>query len=194
MVKKLVLAVVAALALPFLVTGAAWGHGYTTTPPSRAYKCKTGAVTNCGAIQYEPQSTEGPKNFPSGGPADGKLCSAGVARFAELDDQRGGTWPTTKLTSGATYTFNWTLTAAHATTSFRYFVTKNGWNPSAPLTRAQLDTTPFLTVPFNGQRPGTTVSHSGKLPSGKSGRHMILAVWDIADTANAFYQCSDVTF
>jgi chitin-binding protein len=38
------------------------------------------------------------------------------------------------------------------------------------------------------------VSHSGKLPSGKSGRHMILAVWDIADTGNAFYQCSDVTF
>lgn len=193
MLKKLALAVTAALALPLLFAGIAWGHGYTTSPESRAYKCAQKTVTDCGAIQYEPQSTEGPKNFPQGGPADGKLCSAGVTRFAELDNQRGGTWPTTKLTSGATYTFKWHLTAAHSTSSFRYFVTKNGWNPSAPLTRAQLDTTPFLNVPFSG-RPGTDVSHSGKLPSNKSGRHMILAVWDIADTANAFYQCSDVTF
>lgn len=194
MLKKLALAVTAAIALPLLFTGVAWGHGYTITPQSRAYKCAQKTVSDCGAIQYEPQSTEGPKNFPAGGPADGKLCSAGVTRFAELDNQRGGAWPTTKLTSGASYKFSWHLTAAHATTGFRYFVTKNGWKPSDALTRAQLDLTPFLNVPFNGQRPGADVSHSGNLPSGKSGRHMILAVWDIADTANAFYQCSDVTF
>jgi hypothetical protein len=31
-------------------------------------------------------------------------------------------------------------------------------------------------------------------PTGRTGRHMILAVWTIADTGNAFYQCSDVSF
>lgn len=191
---RVLLAVAVAFALPLVLTGVAEAHGYTTSPPSRAYNCAQKVVSNCGEIQYEPQSTEGPKGFPNSGPPDGHICSAGLSRFYELDDMRGGGWPTTKLTSGATYTFKWTLTAAHATTSFRYFVTKNGWNPSAPLTRAQLDTTPFLTVPFGGKRPSMSVSHSGKLPSGKSGQHMIVGVWDIADTGNAFYQCADVTF
>jgi chitin-binding protein len=171
----------------------AYGHGYTTSPISRAKLCANKTVSNCGDIQYEPQSTEGPKGFPASGPADGHLCSAGISRFFQLDDQRGGAWPATKLTSGATYTFRWTLTAAHSTTDFKYYMTKPGWNPNAPLTRSALELTPFLTVPFNGSRPGTSVSHDGKLPN-RSGRHMILAVWTIADTANAFYQCSDVNF
>ncbi|MCP2169069.1 lytic polysaccharide monooxygenase auxiliary activity family 9 protein [Goodfellowiella coeruleoviolacea] len=182
------------LALSVLTAGTAQAHGYTQNPTSRAYFCKLGTATNCGSIQWEPQSVEGPKGFPNSGPADGKLCSAGVGSFAPLDDPRNGTWPTTKLTSGAGYTFTWTLTAPHATSSFRYYITKNGWNPSAPLTRAQLETTPFLTVNMNGQRPGYTVSHPGTLPAGKSGRHLIFSVWDIADTGNAFYQCADVTF
>ncbi|MGW2849460.1 lytic polysaccharide monooxygenase, partial [Streptomyces sp. NPDC001274] len=40
---------------------------------------------------------------------------------------------------------------------------------------------------------GSTVTHSGVLPQ-KSGKHLILGVWTIADTGNAFYACSDVTF
>ena len=86
-----------------------------------------------------------------------------------------------------------TLTASHATTDFKYYVTKQGWNQTAPLTRSALELTPFLTVPFNNARPPSTVSHSGTLPN-RTGRHMILAVWTIADTGNAFYQCSDVQF
>jgi chitin-binding protein len=171
----------------------AYGHGYTTSPTSRAKFCADRVVQNCGQIQYEPQSTEGPKGFPGAGPADGKLCSAGLSQFNELNDQRGGAWPTTKLTSGANYTFRWHLTAAHATTDFKYYITKQGWNQNVPLTRSALELTPFLTVPYNGSRPGSDVAHSGNLPT-RSGRHMILAVWTIADTANAFYQCSDVQF
>jgi predicted carbohydrate-binding protein with CBM5 and CBM33 domain len=171
----------------------AYGHGYTTSPTSRAKHCANGTVQNCGQIQWEPQSTEGPKGFPNAGPADGKLCSAGIAAFSQLDDQRSGAWPTTQLNSGSFHTFSWTLTAAHATTDFKYYITKQGWNQNAPLTRSALELTPFLTVPFNGARPGFQVSHSGQLPN-RTGRHMILAVWTIADTANAFYQCSDVRF
>jgi chitin-binding protein len=47
---------------------------------------------------------------------------------------------------------------------------------------------------MNGARPANNVSHPGTVPSGRTGRHMILAVWTIHDTANAFYQCSDVRF
>jgi chitin-binding protein len=172
----------------------AYGHGWTNSPISRAKLCQQGAVQNCGAIQWEPQSVEGPKGFPAVGPADGVLCSAGLSQFQELDDQRGGAWPATRLQGGQRFTFAWHLTAPHSTTDFKYYMTKQGWDPNQPLTRSALDLNPFLTVSMNGARPPSDVSHPGTIPTGRSGRHMILAVWTIADTANAFYQCSDVSF
>ncbi|WKX70551.1 lytic polysaccharide monooxygenase [Streptomyces sp. XD-27] len=174
--------------------GSASGHGYTDSPISRQKLCANGTVKNCGPIQWEPQSVEGPKGFPGGGPADGRICSGGNSEFAQLDDPRGGSWPTTKVSAGQEQTFTWRFTAAHATTDFRYYITKDGYSPSEKITRANLELTPFLTVPYNGQRPPSTLSHSGRLPSGKSGHHVIVAVWTIADTANAFYACSDVQF
>ncbi|MFF8945377.1 lytic polysaccharide monooxygenase [Streptomyces sp. NPDC014864] len=180
-----------------LSTGGASSHGYTDLPVSRQKLCANGTVPNCGDIQWEPQSVEGPKGFPASGPADGRLCSGNNTRFAQLDGPRtpsGGAWPTTRVTGGQSYTFRWQFTAMHATTDFRYYVTRQGWNQDHALTRADLTTTPFLTVPYGGQRPPSTLSHSGTLPSGLSGHHVILAVWTIADTGNAFYACSDVTF
>ncbi|MFJ9536402.1 lytic polysaccharide monooxygenase [Streptomyces sp. NPDC101225] len=180
-----------------LSAGSASSHGYTDLPVSRQKLCANGTVTNCGDIQYEPQSVEGPKGFPAAGPADGTICSGGNARFSPLDGSRtpsGGAWPTTRVTGGQSYTFRWQFTAMHATTDFKYYVTRQGWNQNHHLARSDLNTTPFLTVPYNGQRPPSTLSHSGTLPSGLSGHHMIVAVWTIADTGNAFYSCSDVTF
>ncbi|MER7911122.1 lytic polysaccharide monooxygenase [Streptomyces sp. NPDC090109] len=177
-----------------LGTGSAGSHGYTDSPISRQKLCANGTVSNCGNIQWEPQSVEGLKGFPAAGPADGKICAGGNAPFAQLDDPRGGTWPATSVTAGQSYNFRWQFTARHRTTDFKYYITKNGWNPSQPLTRAALDPQPFLTVPYNNQQPPATLSHSGNLPAGKTGRHLILAVWTVADTANAFYACSDVKF
>ncbi|RSS35600.1 lytic polysaccharide monooxygenase [Streptomyces sp. WAC08241] len=174
-------------------TGSAQGHGYTDSPVSRQQVCGNGTVRGCGQIQWEPPSVEGPKGFPARGPVDGTICAGGNGRFSELDDPRGGNWPATALTAGRNHTFVWRITARHATTDFRYYVTKDGWDPTKPLTRADLDPQPFLTVPFGGRQPAATVSHTGVLPQ-KSGRHLILGVWTVADTGNAFYACSDVRF
>jgi chitin-binding protein len=46
---------------------------------------------------------------------------------------------------------------------------------------------------MGGRQPSNPTVHSGTLPQ-RTGRHILLAVWDIADTGNAFYQCSDVDF
>ncbi|MER6572101.1 lytic polysaccharide monooxygenase auxiliary activity family 9 protein [Streptomyces sp. NPDC001093] len=195
-VSAVVLGVVTAGAFA-LSTGGASGHGYTDLPISRQKLCANGTVTGCGDIQYEPQSVEGPKGFPAAGPADGQICNGGLSRFAQLSSPTtpsGAAWPTTRVTGGQTYTFRWQFTAQHATTDFKYFVTRQGWNQNHALSRSDLDLTPFLTVPYNGQRPPATLSHSGTLPTGLSGHHVILAVWTIADTGNAFYACSDVTF
>ncbi|MFF3763062.1 lytic polysaccharide monooxygenase [Streptomyces sp. NPDC001922] len=177
-----------------LAAGSATGHGSPHLPVSRQVLCADGAVQDCGPIQWEPQSVEGPKGFPLRGPADGTICSGGNSRFAQLDDPRGGTWPATAVTAGERYTFSWRLTAPHATEDFRYYLTKPGYDPARPLTRSALETRPFLTVPFGGARPGTTVTHTGTLPSGRTGKQLIVGVWTIADTENAFYACSDVRF
>ncbi|CAM5227599.1 lytic polysaccharide monooxygenase auxiliary activity family 9 protein [Streptomyces fumanus] len=184
-------------ALVLTTGGSASGHGYTDLPISRQKLCQNGSVSNCGAIQWEPQSVEGPKGFPASGPADGRICSANNTGFAQLDAPKtpsGTAWPTTKVTGGQNYTFRWQFTAMHATSDFKYYITKPGWNQNHNLARSDLNLTPFLTVPYNGQRPPSTLSHSGVLPSGLSGHHVIVAVWTVADTANAFYACSDVTF
>lgn len=185
--------VVAAMMLLLVGSSGAYAHGYTTTPTSRAYFCKLGQATNCGPIQWEPQSVEGPKGFPNGGPADTKLCSAGLSQFAQLDDQRGGAWPVNNVTAGSSYNINWTLTAPHSTTDFKYYITKPGWNQTAKLTRSALNLTPIKTVSYGGAQPPFSVSHPVTLPN-LSGRHMLFAVWTINDTGNAFYQCSDLNF
>ncbi|GAA2957684.1 lytic polysaccharide monooxygenase auxiliary activity family 9 protein [Streptomyces enissocaesilis] len=178
----------------FLATGSASSHGYTDSPISRQKLCANGTVTGCGNIQWEPQSVEGPKGFPTSGPADGRICSGGNSQFAQLDDPRGGAWPATRLTAGQGYGFRWQFTARHATSDFRYYITKNGWDSSKPLTRAALESQPFMTVPYGGQQPPSTLTHQGTVPTQKTGRHVILAVWNVADTTNAFYACSDVQF
>ncbi|RMI42518.1 lytic polysaccharide monooxygenase auxiliary activity family 9 protein [Streptomyces triticirhizae] len=180
-----------AVATVFATTTAAQGHGYTTSPTSRQQFCAQGVASDCGAIQWEPQSVEGPKGFPAAGPADGSICSGGNSRFSELDDPRGGNWPATDLNPGQSLTFSWTFTARHSTSEFEYYITRDGYDPSQPLTRANLEPAPFLTVPMNGAQPGETENHQGTVPN-KSGRHVILAVWNVADTGNAFYACSDV--
>lgn len=137
-----------------LSSGGASSHGYTDLPVSRQKLCADGTVTGCGNIQWEPQSVEGPKGFPAAGPADGTICSANHGEFGALNGAKapdGTAWPTTKVTAGASQTFRWQFTARHSTTDFRYYITKNGWDDSKPLTRADLDTAPFLTVPFSGQ-------------------------------------------
>ena len=52
---------IAVIVTSVFIAGPAQAHGYISSPPSRQALCAQGVVTNCGAIQYEPQSVEGPK-------------------------------------------------------------------------------------------------------------------------------------
>ncbi|MCF2434420.1 lytic polysaccharide monooxygenase [Streptomyces thinghirensis] len=159
--------------------------------------CQNGTVSGCGAIQWEPQSVEGPRASRRADRPTGGYVPRTTPRSPPLDSPKapgGQAWPATKVNGGQSYNFRWQFTARHATTDFRYYVTKQGWNQNHNLARSDLNLTPFFTVPYGGKQPPATLSHSGTLPSGLSGRHVIVAVWTVADTANAFYACSDVTF
>ncbi|OON82621.1 lytic polysaccharide monooxygenase auxiliary activity family 9 protein [Streptomyces tsukubensis] len=165
--KKKIAALVGAVIAPVIAVslpaGSASAHGYISNPPSRQAQCAAGTV-DCGDITYEPQSVEGPKGLTS--------CSGGNSRFSELDDDSKG-WAVTPVNSSQE--FKWTLTAQHNTTTWQYFV--------GGQKIAEFDD--------GGAKPGATVTHQVDFGSLK-GKQKVLAVWNVADTANAFYACIDV--
>ncbi|WP_018653572.1 lytic polysaccharide monooxygenase auxiliary activity family 9 protein [Actinomadura flavalba] len=122
---------------------------------------------------------------------DGKLCSAGDPAFRGLDLARAD-WPSTALTSGASTTFRFKATAQHRG-GFQLYITRNGYDASKPLTWSDLETTPFLTKADPAVVNGA-YTMPGTVPAGKTGRHLIYAIWQRTDSPEAFYSCSDVTF
>ncbi|EKT63249.1 lytic polysaccharide monooxygenase [Providencia burhodogranariea] len=178
------------LSLLFCFSNTIWAHGYVEVPNSRAYLCKLTANIDCGDIQYEPQSIEGAKGFPALGPEDGEIASAGISSFANLDVQNEKRWIKNIITNSQIM-FNWRITARHKTTKWEYFITKSNWNPNQPLTRSQLVLEPFCQF-HKVEFPNPVVEQHCKLPSENKGYHIVLAVWTIEDTPNAFYQVVDL--
>ncbi|MEU4101193.1 lytic polysaccharide monooxygenase [Streptomyces tanashiensis] len=120
---------------------------------------------------------------------DGKLCSAGNDKYRGLDLARAD-WPASSMASGA-HTFRYKGTAPHKG-SFALYVTKDGYDPSKPLTWSDLEAKPFVTVTDPGMQNGDYV-FQGTVPK-KSGRHLIYSIWQRSDSPEAFYTCSDVVF
>ncbi|MGI5507054.1 lytic polysaccharide monooxygenase auxiliary activity family 9 protein [Lentzea sp. CA-135723] len=164
--RRVTAAMAGVLAAPLIVvalpSGTAFAHGYINSPPSRQAQCASGTVA-CGNIKYEPQSVEGPKGLQS--------CHANLSQFSELSNDSKG-WRATS--TGRTVKFNWTFTARHKTRDYDYYV----------------DGRKVANFDGKNQLPGSVVSHDVNV--GKSGRVKVLAVWNIADTAMAFYSCVDL--
>ncbi|EOH92329.1 lytic polysaccharide monooxygenase auxiliary activity family 9 protein [Enterococcus villorum] len=172
-------------------------HGFVESPISRAYQGnldkeinENAALLKYGPIIYEPSSLEAPKGFPEAGPADGMIASANGVKGTELDVQKSDYWVKQNITTGPT-PFTWNYTAAHATAKWHYYITKNGWDQNKKLTRDELQ---FIgEVQGYGQTADKMpLTQTINIPSDHIGYHVILAVWDIYDTSNAFYNVIDV--
>ncbi|PFM57475.1 chitin-binding protein [Bacillus cereus] len=175
-----------------LIPQNAYAHGFVEKPGSRSALCSQtyGALNvNCGSVMYEPQSLEAPKGFPQGGPVDGQIASAGGKFDGILDQQTANRWFKNTITGGE-YAFTWKYTAPHLTSQWHYYITKKNWNPNKPLTRADFEL--IGTVQHDGSAASNNLTHKINVPTDRSGYHVILAVWDVADTANAFYNVIDV--
>lgn len=159
-----VLTVAAVVTSLFVAVAPASAHGYISSPPSRQANCLSGAVGNCGDVVYEPQSVEAPKGSTQ--------CNGGGYRFAELNDN-SKSWPVTAV--GSSVTFNWVLTDRPSTESWEYLI----------------DGTVLTSIPGNNKQPGATVSHTVSM-NGITGRHTLLARWNIYNTPVAFYSCVDL--
>ncbi|OWY38263.1 chitin-binding protein [Xenophilus sp. AP218F] len=124
---------------------------------------------------------------------DGQLCAGGQKRFQGFNLPRGD-WTATPIAPDADgqFEFVYLASAPHATRYFRFYVTRDGWNPQQALAWADLE--------LFASHDGTPPLRDGryrikvKLPPGKQGAHIIYNVWKRSDSEEAFYSCSDVRF
>lgn len=171
----------------------ALAHGYIEVPQSRAYKCNLQQNSDCGPVQYEPQSVEKNSGFPTGLlPLDGELASASIPNYSPLDKQSMNMWAKNPIKAGMNK-FTWFHTAKHKTNNWRYYLTKQNWDANKPLTREAFESTPFCQYDGHGQLPAEREVHECNVPQ-RTGYQVIYGVWEIADTANSFYQVVDVDF
>lgn len=207
MMRKLPLAIT--LGLASLASQQAVAHGYIESPKSRAFMCSANGGNlnrDCGPVTYEPQSVEYspsvqhhyPKDYCSGdftkcGPANGTIPAGGITSFSQLNEQTATRWQKTTIKPGMNE-FTWYYSAGHASAYYQFYITKKDWNPNQPLTRDAFEMTPLLNENAGGARPpaGGRTKHKVNIPADRSGYHVILATWKIADTAATFYQAIDV--
>ncbi|MET9676276.1 lytic polysaccharide monooxygenase [Streptomyces sp. NPDC006482] len=196
--------VTALLGLSGLASGSAFAHGSMTDPVSRVSACYAegpeapksaacrAAVAASGAQAFYDWNAVNIANAAGKHRElipDGKLCSAGNDKYRGLDLARTD-WPASRMDSGS-HTFRYKGTAPHKGT-FELYVTKDGYDPSKPLTWSDLEAEPFATVTDPRMENGDYV-FEGTVPE-RSGRHLIYSIWQRSDSPEAFYTCSDVVF
>jgi chitin-binding protein len=189
-------------------------HGHVFSPASRAYfawqagQMNTGQLNQREAGKFFPATRDGltdpvaptdqRNSLP---PEDGKIASANQGD-CEFLDAPGTHWQKHNVRSGEKLRISWNYSASHLTRRWNYFITREDWNPAQPLSRSQFESKPFYQVeltaqPFWSSRneltPPKPTIHEVTLPK-RSGYHVLLAVWEVADTGNAFYQVVDLNF
>jgi chitin-binding protein len=210
-------------------TQALLAHGTLLEPQSRVYKCRfeddpenpsdpacAAAIAFAGDNQFI-YDWHGIGQSNAAGQhqlvvPDGELCSGGGAEYAGLDLPRGD-WRTTPLFADAQGDFEFVYWASipHPTEEMVFFITREDWDPTQPLTWADLD---FIDDPDNPEDPidpfclltqVTQVDYpedpmvddvyrmTCPLPQ-RTGRHIIFHIWQRDDISQALFVCVDVEF
>ncbi len=200
----------AAFAAPLLLTlsaaGPAQAHGAPTNPVSRAFACSPdgGSLAGTAACRAALAANGGaPFTFWDNVRVgdvngrdramipDGRLCSGGLSGYRGLDLARSD-WPSTTLSPGARLTMTYRSTIPH-TGTFKMFLTKPGYDPSAPLNWSDLPERPFAEVKDPAMK-GDAYRIGMTLPSDRTGHHVLYTIWQNSSTADTYYSCSDVVF
>ncbi|AVT31663.1 cellulose-binding protein [Plantactinospora sp. BC1] len=130
---------------------------------------------------------------------DGQLCGGGDATYSALDNP--GLWRAQVVPN----TFTWTMhdQARHGAAYIRIYVTRQGFDPVTQRLRWSdlelvRDTGPFPdtgwpTRPDDPLLNGVDYSFQVSAP-GRTGRHIVYAVWRAGHADQNYYMCSDVRF
>lgn len=187
------------------VMNQAWAHGSVQEPKSRAYNCFLEGPESPTSLACQAALAVGGSqpfydwheiNLNADGQhqaliPDGQLCSAGREKYAGVDLPRAD-WPAETIVPDANGNFEFVYHAAvpHSTAYFKFYVTKDGYDPTQPLAWADLEE--FCTI-TDVTLEGMQYRMSCPLPA-KNGRHVIYNIWQRDDSPEAFYSCSDVIF
>ncbi|MBI6557886.1 lytic polysaccharide monooxygenase [Pseudomonas syringae pv. aptata] len=180
------------------------------------------------SVDYPPANMQGITAPPadglilSGGQNDAREClnytDADIEKHIRIKDpavQSSG-WPRLPVKGMKEFTVTWDYAAEHVTRGYRWFITKEGWDESKPITREAFRGKNYVTdnhfkadgqdglmwsdisplSPFDKHRDELQPAEITKatLPSDKHGHHVILLAWIVAETDKAFYQAFDVDF
>ncbi|MDQ1015412.1 lytic polysaccharide monooxygenase auxiliary activity family 9 protein [Streptomyces afghaniensis] len=198
-------ALVTPLLLPLWAAGPARAHGAPTDPVSRVVACSPEGGDRAGSAACRAAVAANGAPFTAwdnlrvanvGGRdrqvvPDGKLCSGGLPGYKGLDLARAD-WPATRMTPGGTLTMRYVSTIPH-TGTFRMYLTKPGYDPTGPLSWADLPEKPFAEVTDPALKDGA-YRLEATLPSDRTGRHVLYTVWQNSSTPDTYYSCSDVVF
>ncbi|MEE2678682.1 MAG: glycosyl hydrolase family 18 protein [Myxococcota bacterium] len=182
----------------------AGAHGSLEQPPSRTTACRFHDLDNPMCAQAwaaEPQALYDWMEVNIGDAAgrhrelipDGRLCGAAREKYAAFDQP--GDWPARAMVPDADglHTVEFFATAPHAAEYFRFYLTREGFDPlvdsptwddlelvhdSGPVPYVDLAASPHY--PFRFALPG------------REGRYVLYFVWQRSDSPEAFYGCSDV--
>jgi lytic cellulose monooxygenase (C4-dehydrogenating) len=195
-------------------------HGSAIDPPSRHYGCATRWVDWLNpvmktqdpmcwqAYQAQPEAMwtwngliqDNVNNDHQARVPDGTLCGGGDPRYGVLNNP--GLWRAQDVNN----TFNWTFhdQARHGAAYIRIYVTKQGFNPiTQRLKWSDLelvkDTGPFTdqgwpTRPNDPLLNGVDYGPFEISAPGRTGRHIVYAVWRAGHADQNYYMCSDVRF
>ncbi|GGO84365.1 lytic polysaccharide monooxygenase auxiliary activity family 9 protein [Wenjunlia tyrosinilytica] len=192
------------LLLTAVAAGPALAHGAPTDPMSRAAACGPvgGAKAGSAACRASVAANGGRTfadwdNLRVAGVAgrdrqvipDGKLCSAGLDAYKGLDIARAD-WPATTLGAGRAFTLSYRTTIPHKG-SFSLYLTRDTYDPTKPLTWADLESRPFLTV-ADPPLTGGAYRIKARMPQARAGRHVLYTVWHNTETPDTYYSCSDI--
>jgi lytic cellulose monooxygenase (C4-dehydrogenating) len=218
--RPLVIAAAAALLLAGFLSVArpASAHGSAIDPPSRHYACfkRWGAdFQNPIMATQDPMCWQAFETNPDpmwiwngliqenvnddhqARVPDGQLCGGGLSADTALDVP--GYWKAQDVDN----TFTWTMhdQAKHGAAYIHIYVTKQGFDPTTQkLTWNNLelvkDTGPFPGEGATSDDPllnGVSYSFPISAP-GRTGRHIVYAVWRAGHADQNYYMCSDVRF
>ncbi|MFJ2441648.1 lytic polysaccharide monooxygenase [Streptomyces sp. NPDC087658] len=198
------LLLVGVTALMPLSAGPAHAHGAPTDPVSRVAACgpeggRAAATEACRAAvtandgrafdAWDNMRIPNVNGQDRQAVPDGQLCSAGLDAYKGLDLPRAD-WPATTLEAGTAFTLTYRSTIPHEGT-FLLYLTRQGYDPAAPLRWDDLDAQPFATATDPRLENGA-YRISGTLPADRTGRHVLYTVWRNTSTPDTYYSCSDV--
>ncbi|WAI83146.1 MULTISPECIES: lytic polysaccharide monooxygenase [Achromobacter] len=191
------------------VSGSVLAHGTMSHPKARILHCHAGSQSEgCTAFKAQGGSVydwrevwqkPGGEKTVATTPGD-RLCDGGT-KASHRGLNALAQWPITTLKPDANgnVTLKWNHTVAHRTKSLQFFITKMPYDSTKPLQFSdfekfceQRDFTPAVA----GE--GRDQEYSCTLPAGKTGRHLIMSVWntnhvgDGVTSGESYRACGDV--